>query len=343
MAYTKEYLSQFSYFNGILEIKNIDEIYDSLTEAISRKYFLDFTNSLIEENKQFTFVYLDLDNFKNINDVYGHEVGDQILKEISKNFIQYLGENGIFGRIGGDEFCFIYFKSVDYNEIHSLFKEIYHSNILRVNLEVMGNSIFITGTMGSVSYPTNCSSYKELVDKADKVLYRGKSKGRNCFIIWVEEKHKDIKISNMAKKDIYSMITKITDFFDNYNPLEFAIKRAVDYLIKNLGIDYLHFIYNEELIDGASFKSLGKVQIDDSKFENEFLSTNYKINIERIQQNYYEIIKDKKINSILMLKEMSNKPVKYIIYCASRTSRIWQNDEKALIFIFLRLLNEKLA
>ena len=80
MAYTKEYLSKFSYFNGILEIKNIDEIYDSLTEAISRKYFLDFTNSLIEENKQFTFVYLDLDNFKNIR------LKTCLFKEILKTF-----------------------------------------------------------------------------------------------------------------------------------------------------------------------------------------------------------------------------------------------------------------
>lgn len=343
MAYTKEYLSNYAYFNNILANKNIEEISDSLTEAISRKFFLDFTKSLIEEKKRFTFVYLDLDNFKNINDVFGHEVGDEILKQITSDFISFLGTDGVFGRIGGDEFCFIYFKSIDYDELHSLFKTIYHSNLLRVTRDVMGHSIFLTGTLGSVSYPTNCSSYSELIDKADKVLYRGKSKGRNCYIIWVEEKHKDIQIINMAKKDIYSMITKITDYFDNYNPLAFAIKRAVDYLQKNLGIDYLHFVYNGELIDGATFKSLGKIKIDDDRFDKEFFYTNYKIHIQRLQPSYYEIIKNMKIESILMLKETSNKPVKYIIYSLSRTSRIWQNDEKAILFIFLRLLNEKLS
>ena len=263
MAYSKEYLSSFSYFNNILLTKNIEEISDSLTEAISRKFFLEFTKSLIEENKQFTFVYLDLDNFKNINDLYGHEVGDEILKQVTKTFIDFLNEDGVFGRIGGDEFCFIYFKAIQYDELYALFKKIYHTNILRVNHEVMGHSIFVTGTTGSVSYPINCSNYNELLDKADKVLYRGKSKGRNCFIIWVDEKHKDITIDKLAKQDIYSLVKKLMDFFDNYNPLEFAIKRAVDYLQKSLGINYLHFVYKDELIDASSCKSLGKIKIDE--------------------------------------------------------------------------------
>ena len=343
MAYSKEYLSNFSYFNNILVTKDIDEISDSLTEAISRKFFLEFTKSLIEENKQFTFVYLDLDNFKNINDVYGHEVGDEILRQVTKAFVDFLGEDGVFGRIGGDEFCFIYFKAVQYNELYALFKTIYHTNILRVTRKVMGHSIFVTGTTGSVSYPINCSSYNELLDRADKVLYRGKSKGRNCFIIWVEEKHKDITINKLAKQNIYSLIKKLTDFFDNYNPLEFAIKRATNFLQKNFGIDYLHFIYNGELIDSSTFKSLGKTEIDDDKFEKEFFSTNYKKNIKELQPSYYEKIKDIKLESMLMLRETSNKPVKYIIFSLSRTSRIWQSDEKALLFLFLRLLNEKLA
>ena len=105
--YTKEELVQYPYFAEKIEEAGLNGLLDQLTGLISRGHILWFAQWLIEQKIPFSFAMLDLDNFKFINDTYGHHVGDQVLVHVADDLAAYLAGFGLAGRFGGDEFLII--------------------------------------------------------------------------------------------------------------------------------------------------------------------------------------------------------------------------------------------
>ena len=105
--YTKEQLIKNPYFAKILENEDLPRMLDSLTGVLTRPYIIGFIRYLIDRKIPFTAAMLDLDNFKFINDTYGHKVGDGVLQGVSNDMIGYLEDFGFIGRFGGDEFIII--------------------------------------------------------------------------------------------------------------------------------------------------------------------------------------------------------------------------------------------
>ena len=105
--YTREDLSRFPYFEALLRETSLDALLDPLTGLVTRPYMLGFAQALIRAGTPFTFGMLDLDNFKFINDTYGHRVGDAVLAGVSEGLIETVRGFGVAGRYGGDELLFI--------------------------------------------------------------------------------------------------------------------------------------------------------------------------------------------------------------------------------------------
>lgn len=329
------------YFSNVLKKVSIDTIIDPVTGAISRKYFFEYVKYLIKNHTNFTYGSIDLDNFKDINDNYGHQVGDEILKVVSDNFIKYFKDSGIFARIGGDEFAFVYFKETEYDPMHAVLEDIMYGKIFRRYYKIKDFDIFLTGTIGCVAYPRNAINYADLISKADKALYRGKEKGRNCFILWVDEKHKNLKISKLVKVDVYSIVTRLTRNLDNYYLDKSEFRKSFNFLSNNLKINYIFYIKDNKLYDGSLNMIIGNVEIDDSKFNDDYLfSSNFNKDIIENEPSLAKLLESKKIESILILKNhRSFDKIQYIMYAETRSSRIWQVEEKAILFCYLRLLN----
>ena len=212
--YTKEELIQYPYFAEKLKETGPDSLLDQLTGLISRGHILWFAQWLIEQRIPFSFAMLDLDNFKFINDTYGHHVGDQVLVHVAEDLAAYLAGFGLAGRFGGDEFLIINLRDVTYDANKAFFIGMYDGKVLRKNIRLEECNPFITGTIGCAIYPKDAADYNGLFELIDKTLYRGKSKGRNCHIIYVEEKHRDIVIRQIARHGMYTTFSGLLRQFE---------------------------------------------------------------------------------------------------------------------------------
>ena len=193
MKYNYQDLEKYEMFNN----KDLTYCMDYLTGVLDRRNITLLIENKIKNNDSFVIAICDVDNFKNINDLYGHYAGDMSLKAISNVLVEKTKDIGIVGRFGGDEFLIVINKIEDYDEIWKVLKSI-HESIKMIKYEESLVPITLTLTTGCAKYPIDANTYEELFIKADKALYRGKLKGRNCFIIYNEELHKNINTSHTA-------------------------------------------------------------------------------------------------------------------------------------------------
>lgn len=157
---------------------------DSLTEIYNRRYFYEKVkteiNCFIEHKKKFSILLLDLDRFKNINDKYGHIIGDEVLKHFVKETNKFLRPQDHFGRIGGEEFC-ILFSGSSLDEAHNISLSCRHI-IENTPIPTDLGDIYLTISGGLVEIDEHTLDVLPLIEKADKALYQAKDKGRNQIV-----------------------------------------------------------------------------------------------------------------------------------------------------------------
>jgi diguanylate cyclase (GGDEF)-like protein len=125
---------------------------------------------------------LDLDGFKQINDTYGHHIGDVVLKSIAKRLTEIIRETDTVTRFGGDEFILLATQSKNTNDIKNLAERIL--KIVQKPIVVDKQIIMVGISIGIAYYPSSGHTAKTLMNNSDKALYAAKTQGKNCYFIW---------------------------------------------------------------------------------------------------------------------------------------------------------------
>ncbi|MDD4183214.1 MAG: GGDEF domain-containing protein [Candidatus Omnitrophica bacterium] len=156
-------------------------IYDGLTETYNRRYFV---MRFMEEFKRaqnfslkLSFIMIDVDNFKKINDTYGHLVGDAVLKEIAKIIKQNIREIDSLARFGGEEFSLVLPETDKMAAI--VVAERIRSKISQQIIKAFDETLSVTISAGISCFPQNTLYSDVLMETADKALYQAKMSGRN--------------------------------------------------------------------------------------------------------------------------------------------------------------------
>ena len=175
----------------IEELNIISDMKDPGTDLLNKRAITDYVRKLIDSQPghTVTIAIIDVDDFKTINDTYGHMFGDEVLYKVADILRDAVGIRGLCGRIGGDE-MFIIMEGLNDNEgirnvlrtIRNNTKWLYHDD---------PRNIKITCSIGSATYPNDAKSYDELFKIADKVLYLAKEKGKDRYIIYHEDIHRE--------------------------------------------------------------------------------------------------------------------------------------------------------
>jgi len=148
--------------------------YDDMTKIYNRGYFYELHKKMYGDPqvKDYIFIATDLNNLKEVNDTYGHGVGDQLIRHFTKNVSSLLPENCVFGRYGGDEFN-ILLPHWTKNEAYGLIEKI-NNKLLKDPIKAGENEIFVSYSYGVVQCPTDEKDYKELIKLADQKMYAHK-------------------------------------------------------------------------------------------------------------------------------------------------------------------------
>lgn len=159
---------------------------DELTKAYNRRFMqrrmLEEISRAKRSREKFSVAMIDIDYFKDINDNYGHVVGDQVLKELVNQLIENLRSSDVTCRFGGEEFVVILPDTAN-EEAHAVLeriRQIVASNPYNITDE---GSISITISVGIATFPDDGSTWEELISSADKAMYRAKETGRNKVLM----------------------------------------------------------------------------------------------------------------------------------------------------------------
>lgn len=161
-------------------------ITDPLTGLYNRRGFMELAQHELERSRRFnrplTVLMLDIDLFKDVNDRYGHPVGDEVLKELAQRFKLVLREVDLIGRYGGEEFCILLPESecIERCSAAERIIEVVRSTPFHAG----GADIWITVSIGVSTLTSNLDSLEELIAQTDQAMYQAKRNGRDRVEYW---------------------------------------------------------------------------------------------------------------------------------------------------------------
>ncbi len=131
------------------------------------------------QDGRFGVVYLDLDNFKQINDGFGHDAGDRLLQAVARRLQAVLREVDSLGRMGGDEFVVLMSELGEARDAEVLAQRLHA--VFEQPFDLAGRAYFVTASIGIAVYPDDARDVGGLMSRADAALYRAKDRGRDCI------------------------------------------------------------------------------------------------------------------------------------------------------------------
>lgn len=186
-----EVIRYVSVFSDITDLWRKDEylkhlaFYDALTDLPNRSLMVERLDQKIIHSKrepyQLALMFIDLDGFKQVNDQYGHSIGDELLKVVAARLLVLVRESDTVARLGGDEFIFILDKPTVKTEVEVVANRILSS--INDPIELHGHLVEIAMSIGIAMYPADGISSAELIKNADAAMYTAKASGNNniCF------------------------------------------------------------------------------------------------------------------------------------------------------------------
>ncbi|MGN2369812.1 diguanylate cyclase [Clostridium cagae] len=251
----------------------ISSTLDKLTGVYNRKYlekaFCDLIDDSYSKGRLFSLIIFDIDDFKGVNDRYGHQTGDEVLIKLTQEVKNCLSKEDVFVRYGGEEFIILL---PDKNEDEAyLFSEKIRNKVDCA--KILGEKRKVTISLGISVYLKHSSNSEDLIKMADQALYTSKAQGKNKTTIW---------------NDNIDVLSNNINISKGILPFKYNKDNNLVPLIK----DILELLTNKSSKEDKMYKFLSKIiQITDSEFATAFVIKNNKIT-----NSYKEKIKESRID-----------------------------------------------
>ncbi len=213
-------------FYDITDIKKHEEeiryqaFHDPLTGLPNRLLFHDRLTQAIAHCKRkktgLTTMFLDIDNFKNLNDSLGHYAGDQFLTEIAHRMKECLREDDTVSRLGGDEFTILIEEGDDPHKAATIAQKLL--DLFKEPFDIKGKSLYLGVSIGIAFYPNNGETAEELIKNADTAMYQAKNEGKNNFQFFHSTMEERIRHRISLETSLRQALSN-NEFKVNYQPI----------------------------------------------------------------------------------------------------------------------------
>ena len=199
-------ISILAYSDALTKLPNRAALEHRLTKAIARA---------ARECRPLAVFFIDLDNFKNINDSLGHDKGDQVLIEVAERLSSTIRSEDTLCRLGGDEFILLSESVDDVNAVYNLASRILAA--LKQPVHLRPSTIYINASIGISLFPNDGRTTQELIKNADMAMYKAKSEGKNKFVMFTREMN-DKLLHRIRTENAIRTGLKQHEFFMFYQP-----------------------------------------------------------------------------------------------------------------------------
>jgi diguanylate cyclase (GGDEF)-like protein len=214
-----------AFINVTEEVEKQEQIeyfayHDALTGLINRSYLKEelkiFLNLATRNHKKLSVVFVDLDNFKYINDSYGHDVGDMLLIEVSKRLKNSIRKSDLVSRIGGDEFVLVLYDINKQEDIKKIMSKI--KNQLQKPILIKNHKLEVTFSAGISIFPDDAKTIEDLLKFADIAMYEAKKQGKNRFSFITKKLKEEIKEYYEIVDELKSALKKDNELILYFQP-----------------------------------------------------------------------------------------------------------------------------
>lgn len=323
---------------------------DAAMDVLNKKAITNYVKNQIASKPKFPIhlCILDLDNFKNINDTFGHMFGDEVLVTTANILKEAVGGKGVVGRIGGDEMMIVIEKVDNHSELRGILRSI-RSNI-EWAYKGKKENMDLTCSVGVASYPVHSNNYDDLFKIADKMLYSAKKKGKNRYVIYTPEIHGDVlngeveTVTNVVpqqKKDKEKMVMRMLDFFLHKQVMTY--ENAMSEIGQTMDLDEIDIFYGDKCKVSMEWKKMpddtGKSIdfVDKDNFQNSFNENGVAVidhvsNCEMVYPSAYRYMKERNITAAIIYRMSNRHHEGYVaFYKRTTAARKWGNDDKAYL------------
>lgn len=305
--------------------------HDYLTH-LKNRFFLDRYLSSLDASNPFSLLFIDTDNFKTINDNYGHEYGDKVLKEISKRLLIFKGENDLLIRYSGDEFLLILFEE-DTSYIKTICQKILNS--IEEPYDINESRFFLTASIGIAQFPKDGQSLDEIKRYADMAMYEAK-KEKNSFVFFQDTLKEMYSYQSQLEHELKGALNR-NELYMVYQPQMtnedkiYGIEALLRWENPKLGtVPPDKFIFIAESI--GLMPSIGRFVLEQSLRETREIEKDLKLSINiSVKQFLLEDFVDT-VNSIIT--EVNFKQIRLVFEV---TENVFINDVDAIIKKLLQL------
>lgn len=319
----------------------IESSKDNGTDLINKRTITKYATELISSKPNYpvTFVVIDLDNFKYINDTFGHMFGDNVLSKVAEILQEAVDDKGIVGRIGGDEMFIILENINTESELRGILRTI-RSNVEWAYKGKL-SSLILTCSIGCATYPKDADNYESLFNIADKCLYIAKEKGKNRYIIFDKEVHGKYVEGNdgaiRLEKDLgkYNKIDIVNDIMENLlYKKTMTITEACEKIGPCFELEDISVFQGQNRERKAYWGSLKDIEFDGLYFDKDNYISNFNDNNIMVIDNInfligkadlavMSLMKGKISASIQYMAGSKEVPKGFITFSKSKVSKKW--------------------
>ena len=339
--------------------------HDSLTGLLDKSDILRIARERIDERRLegTAIAIIDIDFFKSVNDNFGHQFGDEVVKRIASIITNEIGTDGTSGRFGGDEFLAVLYNISNEKELRAKLKGIKNKVSTTFPDKGIDKDNTISVSIGAAVFPTDAENFDELFTLADYCLYLAKEKGRNRYIIYTPSKHgtlneitqklkttkkineRDlsygdviVKMFNLALHDTDSTVEQyMTEFADAFNLQNTMLFVGTPFVHRySAGSDAI----NDETAIDFALKILNSPDKDSYFALDDFLVINRLEMLPPFAIKIREFLKKREIQSLIIIRfyDKDKKECVFIISSVGK-STFWNQTHFRYYRAFIDLLS----